>query len=126
MPDPMNQRLKEARLKAGFRTATATIEECCWNSSTYRAHESGQNGFKTEYAKNYGEAYGESPSWLLLGEGDALPPPNERNVAKGHKHNCIKHIYAAAMLLKDDYSNFDLIKKIEDCCAPLSNNHGKN
>lgn len=58
----MNKRLKEARLKAGFRTATATIEECGWNSTTYWAHESGQNSFKTEDAKNYGEVYGVTPS----------------------------------------------------------------
>lgn len=119
MPNSMNQRLKEARLKAGFRTATAAINEFEWSSSTYRAHENGQNGFKVDEAKLYGEAYRVSPSWLLLGEGDALPPPKERNVTKAHKHNCGDHIFAAAMLLKDDQSNLDLIEKIEDCCASL-------
>ena len=115
----MHERLKEARLKAGYKTATAAIDAFGWANSTYRAHENGQNGFKIDDAKQYGEAYGVSPSWLLLGEGDALPPPKERKGAKAHKHNCGEHIFAAAMLLKDDPNNLDLIEKIEDCCASL-------
>ena len=115
----MNERLKEARKKAGYRTATAAIDAFGWSSSTYRAHENGQNGFKVDEAKLYGEAYRVSPSWLLLGEGDAIPSPKERKGMKAHKHNCGEHIFAAAMLLKDDPSNLDLIHKIEDCCASL-------
>jgi phage repressor protein C with HTH and peptisase S24 domain len=115
----MNERLKEARKKAGYRTATAAIDAFGWSSSTYRAHENGQNGFKVEEAKLYGEAYRVSPSWLLLGEGDAIPSPKERKGTKVHKHNCGEHIFAAAMLLKDDPTNLDLIHKIEDCCASL-------
>ena len=119
MAKTMNERLKEARQKAGYRTATAAIDACGWNSSTYRAHENGQNGFKANDAKLYGQAYRVSPSWLLLGEGEAVPSPKERKGVKTHKHNCGEHIYAAAMLLKDDPSNLALIEKIEDCCASL-------
>jgi phage repressor protein C with HTH and peptisase S24 domain len=115
----MNERLKEARLRAGYRTATAAIVACGWSSSTYRAHENGQNGFKVEEAKLYGEAYRVSPSWLLLGEGDVIQSAKNRKLTKTHKHNCVEHIFAAAMLLKDDPSNLDLIHKIEDCCASL-------
>ena len=46
----MHDRLKEARLRAGYKTATSAIESCGWNNSTYRAHENGQNGFKTHDA----------------------------------------------------------------------------
>ena len=115
----MNERLKEARLKAGYKTAAAAIDACGWPSSTYRAHENGQNGYKANDAKLYGQAYRVSPSWLLLGEGDALPSPKERKGIKVHKHNCGENIFAAAILLKDDPSNLDLIEKIEDCCASL-------
>ena len=115
----MHQRLKEARQKAGYRTATAAIDAFGWSSSTYRAHENGQNGFKPSDAELYGKAYRVSPSWLLLGEGDAIQSANNRKVTKPHKHNCGEHIFAAAMLLKDDPSNLDLIHKIEDCCASL-------
>jgi hypothetical protein len=115
----MHQRLKEARVRAGYRTATAAIDAFGWSSSTYRAHENGQNGFKVDEAKLYGEAYRVSPSWLLLGEGDAIASPNEKKGIKAHKHNCGEHIFPAAMLLKDDPTNLDLIHKIEDCCASL-------
>jgi phage repressor protein C with HTH and peptisase S24 domain len=115
----MHERLKEARQKAGYKTATAAIDAFGWSSSTYRAHENGQNGFKPSDAELYGKAYRVSPSWLLLGEGDALQSANNRKVTKAHKHNCGEHIFAAAMLLKDDPSNLDLIHKIEDCCASL-------
>lgn len=115
----MHERLKEARLNAGYRTATAAIGAFGWSSSTYRAHENGQNGFKVDDAKQYGEAYGVNPSWLLLGEGDAKSSAKKQKTNKGHKHNCGEHIFAAAMLLKDDPTNLDLIEKIEDCCASL-------
>ena len=115
----MNERLKEARARAGYKTATAAIEACGWSNSTYRAHENGQNGFKVDEAKLYGEAYRVSPSWLLLGEGDAIQSATNSKATKAHKHNCGEHIFAAAMLLKDDPSNLDLIHKIEDCCASL-------
>ena len=115
----MHQRLKEARIKAGYRTATAAIDACGWASSTYRAHENGQNGFKVEDAKLYGEAYRVNPSWLLLGEGNASPASTNNKATKAHKHNCGEHVFAAAMLLKDDPTNLDLIEKIEDCLASL-------
>lgn len=115
----MHDRLKEARLSAGFKTATSAIESCGWNNSTYRAHENGQNGFRTHDAKQYGDAYGVSPSWLLLGEGDKNPSVNNHKSPKAHKHDCGEHIFAAAMLLKDDTKNIDLIEKIEECLASL-------
>lgn len=64
----MNERLKKARLDAGFKTASAAIDKLNWNSSTYRAHENGQNNFKVDHAKLYAEAYGVSPSWLMIGD----------------------------------------------------------
>lgn len=115
----MHKRLKEARLKAGYRTATAAIDACGWGNSTYRAHENGQNGFRIDDAKHYGEAYRVSPSWLLLGEGNSVPTSNNKKATKTHKHNCSEHVFAAAMLLKDDPTNLDLIEKIEDCLASL-------
>ena len=119
MVKAMHARLKEARLNAGYKTATSAIETCGWNNSTYRAHENGQNGFKTNDAKQYGDADGVSPSWLLLGEGDKIASTHNLKSTKVHKHDCGEHIYAAAMLLKDDPTNIDLIEKIEGCLASL-------
>ena len=109
----MNQRLKHARLQAGFKTATAAIEHCGWNSSTYRAHENGQNNYKIKDAKIYADAYDVSPVWLLVGENDA----EQKKVKARHKHNCSETIYAAALLLRDDPQNLQLLKKIQACIA---------
>ena len=109
----MNQRLKHARLQAGFKTATAAIEHCGWNSSTYRAHENGQNNYKIKDAKIYADAYDVSPVWLLVGENDA----EQKKIKARHKHNCSETIYAAALLLRDDPQNLQLLKKIQACIA---------
>jgi hypothetical protein len=66
----MHNRLKIARIKAGFKTAAAAIERFNWKDAAYRAHERGQNPFKAKDAKVYGIAYGVSPGWLLTGEGE--------------------------------------------------------
>jgi DNA-binding XRE family transcriptional regulator len=109
----MNQRLKHARIQAGFRSATAAIEHCGWNASTYRAHENGQNNYKIKDAKIYAEAYDVSPVWLLVGENNA-----EQNKPKvRHKHNCVENIFAAALLLRDDPNNAQLLKKIQACIS---------
>ena len=109
----MNQRLKHARLQAGFKTAKAAIEHCGWNSSTYRAHENGQNNYKIKDAKIYADAYDVSPVWLLVGENDA----EQKKIKARHKHNCSETIYAAALLLRDDPQNLQLLKKIQACIA---------
>lgn len=111
--DTMNQRLKHARRQAGFKTATAAIEHHGWSNSTYRAHENGQNNFKIKDAKIYADAYGVSASWLLVGENVV----DQKNARATHKHNCIEHIYAAALLLKEEPTNTLLLKKIMDCIS---------
>ncbi len=70
----MHERLKRARLAAGFSTATAAINKFGWKGSTYRAHENRQNQYDSETAKMYGRAYGVNPGWLLTGVGDMTPP----------------------------------------------------
>lgn len=107
----MNQRLKHARLQAGFNTASAAIKHFNWNSSAYRAHENGQNNYKVSDAEMYAEAYGVSASWLLVGEH----MNKQKNKKPSHKHNCVEHIHAAAMLLKEDPSNSLLLEKIQEC-----------
>jgi hypothetical protein len=42
----MNDRLRKAREGAGYKTATDAIDHFGWKSSTYRAHENGQNNFR--------------------------------------------------------------------------------
>ena len=64
----MHDRLRRARLLAGFDTARAAIERFGWKASTYRAHENGQNKFRASEARSYARAYKVSSAWLLFGE----------------------------------------------------------
>ena len=68
----MNDRLRDARITAGFVSATDAIDYCGWKSSTYRAHENGQNNFKIEDASRYSKAYGVSTAWLLIGDATEI------------------------------------------------------
>ena len=116
----MNERLRNARLAAGFVSATDAIEYCKWKGSTYRAHENGQNNFNVEYATRYGKAYGVSASWLLLGEeseGAAIVKRQpSKNSVKGYTlKNCPERIQAYALLLKDEPQNISYVRKLLDC-----------
>lgn len=64
----MHERLKAARLAAGFYSATEAINKHGWRGSTYRAHENGQNQYDTVTARAYAAAFNTTASWLLTGE----------------------------------------------------------
>jgi hypothetical protein len=64
----MHNRLRRARLLAGFATAKAAIARFGWKASTYRAHENGQNSFRPAEAFIYARAFKVSPTWLLVGD----------------------------------------------------------
>ena len=72
-------RLKEARISAGFSGVKSASAHHRWNVNNYKAHESGQNGYSTAQAKVYAEKFGVSLNWLWFGIGsptdpDAVPP----------------------------------------------------
>ena len=116
----MNERLRNARLAAGFVSATDAIDYCKWKGITYRAHENGQNNFNVEYATRYGKAYGVSASWLLLGEvseGEIFSKKQlSKNSMKGCSlKTCPDRIQAYALLLKDEPQNILYLGKLLDC-----------
>ena len=113
----MADRLKHARVTAGFKTAAAAIEHFNWPSSSYRAHENGQNDYGPEAASKYGKAYGVSAAWLLLGDNNNVETPRAK--AAIHKHDCFEQIQAATLLLKSDPKNMDLINMLDSCVASL-------
>lgn len=67
--DQQSARLKLARERANFDTPTKAIERFGWKTSTYLAHENGQNGIRPEPAMEYGRAYNVDPGWILTGIG---------------------------------------------------------
>jgi len=112
----MNDRLRKAREGAGYKTATDAIDHFGWKSSTYRAHENGQNNFRVDDASTYADAYGVTAAWLLIGEEkNAAPKTKSNRIEKKHKHNCIDQINAITLLLRDDENNEDLLRKLEEC-----------
>jgi transcriptional regulator with XRE-family HTH domain len=68
------KRLKQARIKAGWRFAIDFAEALGLPVATYTQHE--KNGaFRAAAAKVYATAFNVSPGWLMFGEGD---PPSPR------------------------------------------------
>lgn len=64
-------RLRLARERRGYDTASDAARAFGWGVSTYSAHENGQNKLRQEAARRYATAFGVSWLWLFSGEGDA-------------------------------------------------------
>jgi len=60
-----HERLQQARLNAGYSTASAAAEAFGWAASTYLGHENGSRGLRTDAAKRYARAFGVSWTWLM-------------------------------------------------------------
>lgn len=71
----MHERLKIARVAAGFDSASKAADALGINASTYRAYENGQNNFSAEDAQMMGKGLGVSAAWLLLGDGESDREP---------------------------------------------------
>ncbi|MGV2976479.1 helix-turn-helix domain-containing protein [Roseibium alexandrii] len=61
------ERLKKARISAGYPNATAAAEALGVNDRTYAQHENGKRGYRRN-AKKYAEKYDTSIDWLLFGD----------------------------------------------------------
>lgn len=60
-----HERLRQARIDAGYRYASDAANALGVTASTYRAHENGQNDFDLDYAKMYGKKFGVNPLWIF-------------------------------------------------------------
>jgi phage repressor protein C with HTH and peptisase S24 domain len=70
------QRLKIARERAGYETASAAARAFGWPEARYRHHENGQRNFKKDSAVTYGRAFKVAPEWLMMGvDGAASDMP---------------------------------------------------
>lgn len=61
-------RLKEARASAKFSSARQAAERFGWPIETYKAHESGRNGFDNDAGRKYAKAFRVTLAWLMTGE----------------------------------------------------------
>ncbi|UNZ50606.1 helix-turn-helix domain-containing protein [Agrobacterium tumefaciens] len=67
-------RLRKARLNAGFTNASAAARSLGVSPSTYIHHENGTRDFGEDAAALYSRRYHVTLSWLLLGEGEMATP----------------------------------------------------
>lgn len=67
------ERLKLARLQAGFREAKEACEKLGFSYPAYKAHEAGDRGLRPAVAEQYAKAFGVAVQWLQYGTGSAQP-----------------------------------------------------
>lgn len=71
-PDPpasgMAERLRKARLEAGYASIAEVLKAFAWSAPTYRAHELGHKAIRTGLAIRYAKAFGVDPAWLIYGD----------------------------------------------------------
>lgn len=60
-------RLHAARVAAGFATAREAAQKIGWSEPRYRSHENGARTISLAAAREYAQAFGTSPEWLLEG-----------------------------------------------------------
>lgn len=80
------ERLKKARLDAGFQTATEFAAKHGIPQPTYALHESGRRGLKDPILKDYAEKLGVREAWLRYGEGPMRPYQPESKASPGAMH----------------------------------------
>lgn len=65
------ERLRKARVEAGYQSAADAARAFGWNEATYRSHENGVRGLLRSPAERYSKAFRKPVEWLLLGKNPA-------------------------------------------------------
>ncbi|UWQ30904.1 helix-turn-helix domain-containing protein [Leisingera sp. M523] len=66
-------RLRDARIAAGFRSAAEAATSFGWTGSTYAAHENGTRGCKPADIKKYADAFQADPCFITYGAHTKSP-----------------------------------------------------
>lgn len=89
MTDPA-ERLRIARLRAGFETAKEAAEALGFPVSTYLGHENGSRGISAKKAEIYARKYKVREQWLLYGVGPG--PGSEQNGETAEIIDIVEHL----------------------------------
>lgn len=81
MTDPA-ERLRIARLRAGFETGKEAAEAMGFPVSTYLAHENGSRGYPAKKAATYARKFKVREQWLLYGVGAGPGTENQSETAE--------------------------------------------
>ncbi|SDH08072.1 LexA family transcriptional regulator [Pelagibacterium luteolum] len=63
-----HERLKDARIAAGYKTGTDAAQAMKISVATYNAHENGHRGLTLKAAERYADFFNVRESWLLVGD----------------------------------------------------------
>lgn len=88
MSDPA-ERLRIARLRAGYSTAKEAAEALGLPVSTYLAHENGSRGYPAKRAFTYARKFKVREQWLLYGVGEG---PGQTEGPKAEVVNIFEHL----------------------------------
>ena len=64
----VGQRLKQARLRAGYKTFPQAGKATNFHKQNVRDQEAGSRGVSPPIAEQYGRVYGADPWWILMGK----------------------------------------------------------
>jgi hypothetical protein len=89
MTDPA-ERLRIARLRAGYETGKEAAEALGFPVSTYLSHENGSRGISAKRAVTYARKYKIREQWLLYGVGPG--PGTEQTGEAAEVINIMEHL----------------------------------
>jgi SOS-response transcriptional repressor LexA len=69
----LHERLRRARIEAGYETAAKAAKAFGWKSPAYTHHENGTRGVSPDLAKEYARAFRKPVEWLLYGTQSKKP-----------------------------------------------------
>jgi hypothetical protein len=78
----LHERLRAARIRAGFKTMADAVNALGVEYPTYAGHENGQNGFRAKTGQLYARKFKVRFEWLMSGTGpmDGTDPTLEEFV----------------------------------------------
>jgi SOS-response transcriptional repressor LexA len=75
------ERLRDCRIKAGYRSARSAAIDMGWHPTTYGSHENGNRTLTRDAAERYADGYGVTAGFLLYGkEGKIVDLGQSANV----------------------------------------------
>ena len=74
--EEINERLREARVKAGYKSPIDAARAFGWNEHTYKSHENGIRGIRPDAARKYARAFRVDVAWLLAGNSSVSRKPD--------------------------------------------------
>jgi phage repressor protein C with HTH and peptisase S24 domain len=74
------ERLKAARMAAGYESAKAAAEAIGVPVATYTQHENAHRGLPAERARHYARFFDTTPEWLLYGRGPSDDNSTDRGI----------------------------------------------